>query len=174
MLQRFPGERSESLTAEALGIRIDAGQDPKTDPMIRKGAELLAKKPPRWDDIGSIDFCYWFHGTDAMRRIGGAAWDSWRNSLVAALVPHQERSSAGCARGSWAPDDPWGSGGGRVYSTSMAVLSLELCGLPERKAGMTPDVRGAVAALSKALESDDEAVKTAAQAALDDIHAVYR
>jgi hypothetical protein len=142
--------------------------------MLRKGSELLSRKPPKWEPDGRVDLYYWFHGTDAMRRIGGAGWESWRNSLVGALVPHQERSSAGCARGSWAPEDPWGAIGGRIYSTSMAVLSLEMCGQPERKSGTTPEVRRATSALTKALESDDETLRAAAQAALDDIKAAYR
>jgi hypothetical protein len=56
----------------------------------------------------------------------------------------------------------------------MAVLSLEMCGLPERKAGTTGEVRAAIAALTKATESDDDALKASAQAALDDIRSAYR
>jgi HEAT repeat protein len=174
VLTKFPAEKSESLTAEALCIRLDCGQDPKSWSGLRLSADLVAQKPPVWSADGSIDFYYWFHGTDAMRRLGGAAWESWRNSLVAALVPHQERSSAGCARGSWSPEDPWGPEGGRIYSTSMSVLTLEMCGSQEKRPAMTPEVRGAVAALTKALESNDEAVVKAAQAAIDDIRAAYR
>jgi HEAT repeat protein len=174
VMARFPPDRSEAITAEAVCIRLDAGNTAQSDPMLRRSADLVAQKPPRWDADGSVDLYYWFHGTDALRRVGGAAWDGWRNALVAALVPHQDRSSAGCARGSWAPEDPWGTEGGRVYSTSMALLSLEMCGSQERRAGQTPEVRAAVAALTAALESDDEAVRKAAQSSIDDIKAAYR
>jgi HEAT repeat protein len=174
MMNRFPPDKSEAITAEAICIRLDAGRTAQTDELLRKSADLVASKLPRWDDTGSVDLYYWFHGTDAMRRIGGASWEAWRSSLVSALAPHQERASAACARGSWAPDDPWGLEGGRVYSTSMALLSLEMCGSQERKAAPTAEVRAAVAALTTALESQDDAVRKAAQAALDDIKAAYR
>jgi hypothetical protein len=175
MMAKFPADKSEALTAVGLCIRLDAGQDAKSWSGMQLSADLVAKTPPRWDAEGSVDLYYWFHGTDAMRRIGGAAWDGWRNSLVAALVPHQEKASAGCAKGSWAPDDPWGPEGGRVYSTSMALLALEMCGSPsDKRPAMTGDVRAAVTALTKALESSDAAVVSAAQAAIDEIRGAYK
>jgi hypothetical protein len=173
-MNAFPPDRSEAITAEAICIRLDAGRTAQNDEALRKSANLVAQKPPRWDAEGSVDFYYWFHGTDALRRIGGAGWESWRASLVSALAPHQEHNAAGCARGSWAPEDPWGTEGGRVYSTSMALLALEMCGPQERRASQTSEIRAAVTALTKALDSDDEALRKAAQAAIDDIRAAYR
>src|SRR5262245_38014387 len=173
VINRFPPDRSEALTAEAICVRLDAGRTAQNDEMLRKSVQVVAAKPPVWDE-GSVDLYYWFHGTDALRRTGGAAWEGWRNALVAALVPHQARPSAGCARGSWAPDDPWGPEGGRVYSTSMALLSLEMCGPHQRRPAQTPEVKSAVATLTTALESGDEAVRQAAQTAIDDIKTAYR
>ncbi len=179
-LAKFPSDKSESLTAAALLVRLDAGQNPKTEPTLLASAALVAKRPPRWAPDGSIDFYYWALGAQAMHRIGGPAWDAWRTALVAALLPHQEPTKAGCARGSWAPEDPWGPEGGRVYATSMALLALEECGSFDRAASAakklptTPEVRAAVASLTKALDSDDEAVKAAARASLDAVNAAYR
>jgi hypothetical protein len=56
----------------------------------------------------------------------------------------------------------------------MALLSLEMCGPRERRAKETPEVKAAVAALTAAMESSDEAVRKAAQTAIDDIKAAYR
>ena len=33
---------------------------------------------------------------------------------------------ASCAEGSWDPKDPWGEEGGRVYSTALMTLCLEV------------------------------------------------
>jgi len=179
-MSKFPADKSESLTAAGLLVRLDAGQNSKTEVVLLKSAALVAKKPPRWDADGSIDFYYWTLGAQALHRVGGPGWDAWRGALLAALVPHQAPQKDGCARGSWAPEDPWGPQGGRVYSTSMALLALEECGSFERglapvaKKPMTPEVRVAIASLTKALASEDEAVKVAAKASIDAINAVWR
>ena len=41
-------------------------------------------------------------------------------------MSRQEGPDAGCARGSWPPTDQWGAHGGRIYSTALAVLTLEV------------------------------------------------
>jgi hypothetical protein len=63
----------------------------------------------------------------------------------------------------------------------MAVLALEECsafdhvpGAASKKQPMTPEIRAAVASLTKALESDDDAVKNAAKAALDVVKSAFR
>jgi HEAT repeat protein len=181
VLNQFPGDKSESLTAAGLLVRLDAGQNSKTEPTLLKSAALVGKCPPRWGDDGSIDYYYWAIGAQALHRVGGPTWDAWRASLVVTLVPHQERAVVGCARGSWSPEDPWSPSGGRIYSTSMALLALEECGTFDHGSGaaakkqtMTSEVRVAVASLKTALESDDDAVKNAAKAALDAIRSAYR
>ena len=40
------------------------------------------------------------------------------------VIGHQIHE--GCERGSWAPLDRWGMQGGRIYSTALAVLTLEV------------------------------------------------
>jgi hypothetical protein len=57
MMAKFPADKSESLTAVGLTIRIFGGHDAKSDEMIGKGADLLAKCLPKWDvDQGTIDY----------------------------------------------------------------------------------------------------------------------
>ena len=42
-------------------------------------------------------------------------------------IPLETQESAGAAKGSWSPDDDlWGGYGGRVYSTAMGTLCLEV------------------------------------------------
>lgn len=94
--------------------------------MLEKGAALLGEKPPKWEKkSGTIDYYYWLFGSLAMYQAAGDGWLAWKDHLVKALVPHQRKE--GCAKGSWDPQvGPWGDNGGRVYSTALAALALEV------------------------------------------------
>jgi len=133
---RFPAEKSEALTAVSLLCRIfmsDAGalkrweDHPRYDE-LRKQADLLRAKPPRWDDDrGAVDFYYWYYATYAINQWGGAAWRDWEKALGRALVPTQRRSAQpDNFHGSWDPVDAWGEEGGRIYSTALCALMLEV------------------------------------------------
>ena len=127
LVATFPAERSESMTAIGVLLRVLAGEDPATGALVKKGAKLIAALPPVWDPKGgSIDLYYWQAGALAMAQVGGADAEAWRAALAKALVEHQRTEGQPCGvRGSWDPTDPWGSDGGRVYMTAMAALALE-------------------------------------------------
>jgi hypothetical protein len=131
--ERWPFEMSEALTAEAITCRYLIGgrlENMNTQlRAIRRGVRLLKKLPPEWNAFkGSIEYYYWFHGTRAMRLVGGKDWSFWKSAIVPALLGGQETD--GCRRGSWDPDHgPWGSNGGRVYSTALCTTMLALCGV---------------------------------------------
>ncbi len=120
---RFPAEKSQSMTAVGILCRILAGEDPRTSEMVRKGAELCRKSPPLWDD-GSLDMYYWYFGTLALSRVGGECWTKWNDEMKAAIVANQRPKDAGPFAGSWDPVGAWGEDGGRVYSTALMVLCL--------------------------------------------------
>jgi hypothetical protein len=128
MVDRFPAEKSESMTSVGVLARILVGDDPRTDPRIRKGADLLAKLPPAWNPHdGSIDMYYWYYGTLALFQVGGEHWSAWSAALDRAVVPQQRRDGNYCAfKGSWDPVDPWGPDGGRVYATALLAMCLEV------------------------------------------------
>jgi hypothetical protein len=126
MEDRFPSDKSESLTAIGVMIRVFVGHTPKDDEFLLKGAELLRKKLPRWDtDSGAMDFYYWFWGSCAMRQIGGTYWKSWSDALKSTLIATQRHETNRCARGSWDTVDAWSDAAGRIYSTAMCCLCLE-------------------------------------------------
>ena len=117
---------SEAMTAAGMTSRVFAGAD-RNDPKLIGGAGLLSNSPPVWGDNGGkslIDFYYWYYGTLAMYQMGGEYWTGWNDKMKTALVENQKRG--GCEDGSWDPIDPWGRVGGRVYSTAVNVLSLEI------------------------------------------------
>jgi hypothetical protein len=127
LVDAFPAEKSESMTAIGVLLRVLAGADPATSDPVKKGAKLMAALPPVWDPKGgSIDLYYWQAGALAMAQVGGADAEAWRAALSKALVEHQRTEGEPCGvKGSWDPIDVWGSDGGRVYMTAMAALSLE-------------------------------------------------
>jgi len=126
-MAKFPAGKSESLTEVGLTVRIFGGHDVKSDEMIGKGADLLAKCLPKWDvDQGTIDFYYWYYGSLAMFQVGGERWNKWNAAMKTSLLDHQRLEKDRCEYGSWDPIDPWSSEGGRVYATAMNCLTMEV------------------------------------------------
>lgn len=120
----FPREKAEAMTAVSLLCRLFLGQDPSTHPILDRQADLLRRTPPVWDPEGhGCDMYAWYYATYAMFQMGGSHWRSWREAFEPVALGSQRKD--GDAAGSWDPVGPWGSSGGRVYSTSMMALSLE-------------------------------------------------
>ena len=95
------------------------------NPKILGGGALMKQSLPKWDvQGGTIDMYYWYYASLAMFQLGGSFWKAWNPAMKAALVPTQLRK--GCPNGSWDPCGAWGEAGGRVYSTAINVLSLEI------------------------------------------------
>jgi len=127
LIDRFPSQKTEAMTAAGILVRILAGQDPKKTPLIQKGAAVIDKLPPVWNPTdGSIDMYYWYYGTLAMFQVGGTHWRNWSSALNRAVVKNQRLDGGVCSyRGSWDPIGPWGMDGGRVFSTALLCLCCE-------------------------------------------------
>jgi hypothetical protein len=124
LMDEFPSDKSESLTAVGVLVRMHTGESPRKSEMIRKGAARMLECPPEWNErTGTIDMYYWYYGSLAMFQIGGDAWKAWNKAMKAAIVHHQRMD--GDQMGSWDPVGVWGREGGRVYSTALMVLTLE-------------------------------------------------
>jgi hypothetical protein len=67
---------------------------------------------------------YWYYGSYAMFQLGGTHWKKWEAALKAAIIDNQEKG--GDESGSWDPIGPWGFAGGRVYSTALMALCIEV------------------------------------------------
>jgi hypothetical protein len=135
LVEQFPGEYSEAMTAIGVLLRTLLGENPSVVPALRKGVNLCLQPSkgsfpgtlPLWrDKWGTIDMYYWHYGALAMYQAGGKAWDAWATALKKAAEKSQrsDGDSAGL-KGSWDPLDPWGREGGRVYATAMMILCLE-------------------------------------------------
>ncbi|MEZ6197384.1 MAG: prenyltransferase/squalene oxidase repeat-containing protein [Planctomycetota bacterium] len=129
--EEFPAAEVESLTAVGMLCRVFAGQNPEEHKMVKAGSDLLIEKLPQWDESkGSIDMYYWYYGTLAMFQVSGPRWDTWNKAMEAAVVETQRGAKEGAKAdnftGSWDPKGAWGENGGRVYSTAIMTLCLEV------------------------------------------------
>jgi hypothetical protein len=121
----FSPEKGEAMTGVGLLTRIFLGQTPANEPMMNKHGDLMLRSLPEWNESDhSIDMYYWYYGTYAMYQLGGEYWKRWRKGMERAILPHQR--SDGDYAGSWDPVGAWGYQGGRVYSTALMVLTLEV------------------------------------------------
>jgi hypothetical protein len=107
--------------------------------IVKNGAEFLAKKADDFDKASTFDleFLRQFSSRDeddyyllynctlAMFQHGGEPWKRWNDAVRDRLVGRQLQGDR-CERGSWTPDNRWGGQGGRVYSTALAILTLEV------------------------------------------------
>ncbi|MGE0190895.1 MAG: prenyltransferase/squalene oxidase repeat-containing protein [Planctomycetota bacterium] len=128
LIDKFPADKSESMTGVGVLARVFSGEDVDKSDAIKKGAELCAKLPPTWNESdGSIDMYYWYYATLAMFQVGGKHWDKWKVAMDKAIVDSQRRDTDYCQfKGSWDPIGPWGPDGGRVYSTAILAMCLEV------------------------------------------------
>ena len=118
----------ETMTAIGMLCRtfIDRNQQ---DPALEAGAKFLAGDLPSFSGK-KIDYYYWYYGSLALYQYDGPDgkyWKSWNEAMKDAVVPAQKAKVDGCLEGSWdAGVDRWGFAGGRVYSTALNVLTLEV------------------------------------------------
>ncbi|MHC4223608.1 MAG: prenyltransferase/squalene oxidase repeat-containing protein [Planctomycetota bacterium] len=127
LMDRFPPDKSQSMTAVGMLTRIFLGEDPRRSEIILKGADLCLEHPPTWNpDDGSIDMYYWYYATLAMFQVGGDHWRKWNKAMVNAIVKSQHPRNSGNRSGSWDPIGPWGGDGGRVYATAAMITCLEV------------------------------------------------
>ena len=128
----WPFDKVEAMTGVGMFGRVLCSYilGPETEnaqeDMLQKGAKLLRDKLPTWDEnSGTIDYYYWYYGSYAMFQMGGNDWKVWKDAMIKAIVDNQRTED--CEKGSWEPQrDPWGDSGGRVYSTALCTLCLEV------------------------------------------------
>ena len=111
---------SRPMTAEALVCRQFLGMT-RDNPAANEAGDYLLDDLP---SVESINLYYWYYGTLAMYQLQGEHWRRWNEALQKTLVERQV--TAGDQAGSWDPDCIWAGYGGRVYSTAMSALCLEV------------------------------------------------
>ena len=115
-----PTDLKPEMSAEGLLCLqyLDVSRD---DPVLQAGASYLAKTLPRKNTHSSY---YWYYGSQFMYHMQGDPWKKWNDAMKPILIDSQ--ISAGHEAGTWAPTDNWEKSGGRLLSTSLRILILEV------------------------------------------------
>ncbi len=112
------GGPSPSMTAVGLLCRMYMGW--KLDRReMKAGVEYLAKIGPSRENI-----YYNYYATQVLHHYGGDAWKQWNLQMRDHLVSTQVKT--GPAAGSWDVTDAHGRLGGRIYQTSLSIMTLEV------------------------------------------------
>lgn len=111
---------SPTMTAEALACRYFLGQS-VAERTAGEAAAYIVRQPPGTNEI---DYYLWYYATLSLYQKGGADWEEWNRHLQRQLLTTQV--SGGANAGSWEPNGKWCGYGGRVFSTALATMSLEV------------------------------------------------
>lgn len=117
---------SRSMTAEAMYCRQVLGR-PLSGAAQVEALDALAGELP---GDGLTNYYYWYYAALALHHAqndGSAArhtWNRWNDRMKRELVNAQVTD--GSNAGSWSPNTLWGGYGGRVYTTAMAAMCLEV------------------------------------------------
>ena len=91
------------------------------DDASKEAVAYLRRNLPR---ITSYDEYFWYYGTLAMRNSDDESWKEWNGALRDLLVNLQRKD--GQFAGSWDPRGKWAGIGGRLYSTALSTMCLEV------------------------------------------------
>lgn len=118
-----PSTNAGACTAIGLLSRMYYGWD-KEHPALAKGVEWLGRQGPSQHDM-----YYNYYASQVMHHYGGSAWRKWDGVMREMLVSTQVRDKNSHEYGSWytsAGHDHGKDSGGRLYKTSLAVMTLEV------------------------------------------------
>ena len=115
------GERiTRTMTAEALACRHFMGL--AHNPLaIEEATNYLMLELPA---AGKPNLYYWYYATVGLFPQQNEAWNRWNGALIEQLVSRQRTD--GPFAGSWDTDTQWGAYGGRVYTTALSTMCLEV------------------------------------------------
>jgi hypothetical protein len=122
----LPGrELTPVMTAEALVSRQLLGW-PRTHPALIKGAGRVAA---HLESNKERNIYYWYYATQLLHNLKNKDWERWNPQVREELIKTQIKDDT-CASGSWDPSHPspdhWGEVAGRLFQTSLSILTLEV------------------------------------------------
>ena len=112
-----------AMTAEALFCKQMLGLY-RDNPASVEAVAYLSEHPP---ELRAWNLYHWYYATLALFQHGGPAWEAWNTELREILVA--EQIARGPDAGAWplrSTADNYTAFGGRLYSTAMATLCLEV------------------------------------------------
>ena len=108
------------MTAELLFSRMLLGM-PMADEGIDEATRFLARQPP---DPQNADLYYWYYASLSMLHMQNPLWKDWNVLTRESLIGLQ--LTEGPSAGSWDTNLKWGDRGGKVFTTALATLTLEV------------------------------------------------
>lgn len=142
---------TNTMTAEGLLARQYLGWT-REDPRIIDGSSLVMAD---LDVSEERNIYYWYYATQLLHNMQGPDWKRWNPRVRDGLISLQVRGE-GCDRGSWDPmfpdPDRWGRVTGRLYTTSLSLLTLEVY---YRYLPLYEPLEGGIAGVQKPTEEKD-------------------
>ncbi len=118
------GGPSPTMTAVGLLCNQYLGANRSDQSMIEGMKYLMANLPNQ----AGRNCYYWYYATQVLHNLTGPEWDTWNRQMRRIFIETQDKES--CQTGSWDPmkptKDAWADSGGRIMTTSIAVLTLEV------------------------------------------------
>ena len=108
------------MTAELLFARVLLG-DELTEEAEQEASDFLAKRLP---DARRADFYGWYYGSLCLLQLQGETWTKWNERTRETLIRMQKKG--GKDDGCWDGNIQWKDRGGRVFSTALGALTLEV------------------------------------------------
>jgi hypothetical protein len=119
-----PGSGKTTMTAASLTGRLFMGHR-RTDPDCEGQAKFLTHNDRHLAAAKGRCFYEIYYYSLSMFNMGGKYWKDWNKAFNGPLRAKQEMK--GPEKGSWPPKGArYGGHGGRVYTTAMACLALEV------------------------------------------------
>jgi hypothetical protein len=115
------GRPSETMTAEAFACRLLLDYPMTLEAQREANQMIMANRP----GVAEDNVYFWYYATLALFQLQDENWRTWNQSLKSRLLATQVPAYSD-QPGSWNPDTLWGGYGGRIYSTAMSCLCLEV------------------------------------------------
>lgn len=121
-----PGD-TYTMTSVGLLCREYLGWGPRNPGLIKGVQKLGTEFGP---DKQLNNMYYYYYATQVMHHFGGEAWQKWNPRMRDMLIAKQDRGMDKAhpdQKGSWSPvGDAHGGAGGRIMTTSLSLLTLEV------------------------------------------------
>lgn len=113
-----PQRNRISTTAVGLLCRMMLGWPKDHQPLLRGTAKLADEDPLDHNMYTN------YYATQVLHHMGGSGWKRWNRRMRDHLIDTQAK--AGHERGSWFFKEAWSDRGGRLYTTALSILTLEV------------------------------------------------